>query len=225
MSAKMPLPTFVRVGLMYSHERSDHVRDSSSMDWVRSTLGVLGVFASLGVGLLVLAFAAANGLKNVNFNDPDQANLAATAYLVGVLPLVAAPILAAIGGMWAGTRTRHSGSGALAGALGAVLGVIVLGLLVALGFNMGAQSAGVDISRIAWPTGFYLRPGWRTTLADIGTNAGLLYLITAAIIGGLAGAVTGALTARFAFREWDTRSAAAYHGDRAGERREHMPRI
>lgn len=186
---------------MDSFDRRDLVRDSSSLDWVRSTLGVLGVYASLGVGLLILAFAAANGLKNVDLNDPNQANVAATAYLVGVLPLVGAPLLAAVGGMWAGTRTRLAGPGALAGALGAVLGVLVLGLLVAMGFSLGAQSAGVDLSKVAWPTGFYLRPGWRTTLADVGTTAGFLFLVASAIIGGLAGATTGALTDQYAFRQ------------------------
>src|SRR5688500_11694320 len=98
---------------------TEPARASPTLDWTRSSLGVLGLFASLGIGLLLLAFWAAYALKDVNLNDPNQANAASAAYLVGLLPLVAAPILAAIGGLWAGTRTRLAGSGALAGALGA----------------------------------------------------------------------------------------------------------
>src|SRR5688500_16991394 len=93
---------------------TDPVRASSALDWARSSLGILGLFGSLGLGLLIFAFSAAYGLQDVNLNDPTQANVAAMSYLVGVLPLVVAPILAAVGGLWAGTRTREGGSGFLA---------------------------------------------------------------------------------------------------------------
>jgi hypothetical protein len=198
---------------------TDPVRASSALDWTRSSLGVLGLFASLGVGLLILAFSAAYALKGVNLNDPNQANAAAAAYLVGLLPLVAAPILAAIGGLWAGTRTRDAGDGALAGALGAALGVLLLGLLTALGFSLGASAANVDLSRIAWPAGFWLRPGWQATLADIGTRGGLLYLVASTLVGGLAGAITGALTRRHAWGAYSPRNAPS------GYPRYRMPRI
>ena len=197
---------------------TDPVRASSALDWARSSLGVLGLFASLGVGLLSFAFSAAYGLKDVNLNDPNQANVAATSYLVGALPLVAAPILAAIGGLWAGTRTREGMGGMAAGALGSVLGVLLLGLLVALGFGLGASAASVDLSRIAWPTGFWLHPGWRATLADVGTRAGLLYLVVCAIVGGLSGVFAGALTQRYAWATGAPRYAP-------GHSRYRMPRI
>lgn len=197
---------------------TEPARASSALDWARSSLGVLGLFASLGLGLLVFAFSAAYGLKGVNLNDPNQANVAATSYLVGALPLLAAPILAAVGGLWAGTRTRDAGSGMASGALGSVLGVLLLGLLVALGFGLGASAAGVDLSRIAWPAGFWLQPGWRATLADVGTRAGLLYLVVSGIIGGLAGAIAGALTRRYA---WD--AGAPRYSSQAYRSR--MPRV
>jgi hypothetical protein len=113
--------------------------------------------------------------------------------LVGVLPLVAGPILAAIGGLWAGTRTRDGGEGALGGALGTLVGILTLALLTALGFALGANAANLNLANVAWPSGLYLRPGWTTTLGYFGTSAGVLYLVASLLASGIAGAIAGSL--------------------------------
>jgi hypothetical protein len=184
---------------------TDRVRGSDSLDWLRSMLGVLGIFVALGVAAGLLAFSAVNSLKNVNLNDPDNSPLLAAAGLVALLPLVAGPILATLGGLWSGTRTRHGGEGALAGALGALVGVIVLGMLTALGYAMGANAANLDLARVAWPNGFYLRPGWNSSLGYLGTSAGVLYTLACALAAAIAGAVAGSLAHPFTRERATTR--------------------
>jgi len=160
-------------------------------DWMHGSLAVMGLYAALGVGAALLAFAAGRALDGINFNDPLAADLAGASLLVGLLPLVAAPILAAVGGWLAGRASRDAGDGAIAGVLGTLVGLLALLLLVGVGYALGAASANVDLARVPWPTGFYLRPGWDNTLRWLGTGAGVLYLVANLVTGALAGAFGG----------------------------------
>jgi hypothetical protein len=166
---------------------------SDALDWVRAALGVLGLFVAIGVGVALLAFSSIYALKGVNLSDPAQSGVVAAAALVGLLPLVAGPILSALGGFWAGTRTRAGGQGALGGGLGALVGVLALAILTAIGVAVGAGAAGLDLAHVAWPIGLYVRPGWTTTLGYFGTAAGLVYLVACILAAGVAGAISGAL--------------------------------
>lgn len=167
---------------------------SDALDWIRAGLGVLGLFVALGVAVAILAFSAAYALKGVNLADPTQAGPALSgATLVALLPLVAGPVLATMGGFWAGTRTRDGGQGALGGGVGALLGVLALAILSAIGFAIGANAANVNLANVVWPTGLYLRPGWTTSLGYFGTSAGLLYLVACVLAAGIAGAIAGSL--------------------------------
>ncbi|GEM_PF-6987614 len=166
---------------------------SDALDWVRSGLGVLGLFVALGVAAGILAFSSAYAIKGVNLADPTQSPVLGAASLVGLLPLVAGPILAAFGGFWAGTRTRDGGQGALGGAVGTLVGLLALAILTAIGFAMGVNAAGVDLANVAWPSGLYLRPGWTTSLGYYGTSAGVIYVVACLLAAGIAGAVSGAL--------------------------------
>lgn len=174
---------------------------SDALDWLRAALGVLGLFVALAVAVALLAFSAAYALKGVNLADPNQSAVLAAASLVALLPLVAGPILASMGGFWAGTRTRDGGQGALGGALGTFFGVLALAILTAIGFAIGANAAAVNLANVAWPAGFYLRPGWATTLGYFGTSAGILYMVACLLAAGIAGAIAGSLYAPMGARE------------------------
>lgn len=169
---------------------------SDWLDWVRAGLGVFGLFVALGVASLVLAFAATAALKGVNLNDPNQSAAVAGAGLVALLPLIAGPILAAVGGFWAGTRTRDGGEGALGAGLGTLLGLLALGILTAIGYGIGANASGFDLARVNWPAGLYWRPGWTSALGYFGTGAGLVYLVACLLAAGLAAAIAGLLFTR-----------------------------
>jgi hypothetical protein len=190
---------------------------SDALDWVRAGLGVVGLFVALAVAVAILAFSSAYALKNVNLADPNQSAVLAAASLVGLLPLVAGPILASMGGFWAGTRTRDGSQGALGGALGAFFGVLALAILTAIGFAIGANAAGVDLANVAWPAGLYLRPGWTTTVGYFGTVAGIVYMVACLLAAGIAGSIAGALYTPYETREgYAPRRAPGYR---------RMPRI
>jgi hypothetical protein len=172
------------------------VAPTDRLDWVRAGLGVLGLFVALGVAVAILAYSAAYALKGVNLDDPAQAALVGAAGLVALLPLVGAPVLATLGGFWAGTRTRNGGEGALAGAVGTLVGLLALAILTALGYAIGANAASVDLARVHWPAGLYWRPGWQSTLGYYGTSAGILFLVACILAAAIAAAVAGALYPR-----------------------------
>lgn len=190
--------------------------DERPHDWLHGTLAMLGLFAALGIGLAILAFAAGRALDGLNFNDPLAFDLAGASLLVGILPLVAVPVLAAVGGWLAGRDANDAGDGAIAGVLGTLVGMLVLTLLVGVGYALGAASVNVDLARVAWPAGFYLRPGWDNTLRWLGTSAGVLYFLANLVTGALAGAFGGYLHRGYGARRVETERFV---------RRERMPRV
>ncbi|MEA3198626.1 MAG: hypothetical protein QOE90_54 [Thermoplasmata archaeon] len=183
-------------GRTLATDRDITTQASDRLDWVRAGLGVFGLFVALGVAVAILAYSAAFALKSVNLNDPAQAALVGAAGLVALLPLVGAPLLATLGGFWAGTRTRNAGEGALGGALGTLFGLFALAILTAIGYAIGANAAGVDLARVNWPVGLYWRPGWGSTVGYFGTSAGILFLVACVLASAIAAAVAGALYAR-----------------------------
>lgn len=160
--------------------------------------GVVGMFAILGLGLGILAFAAAFGVGDVtpatDAEDlqPDEAASGLTALLVGTLPVLAAPILALGTGAWAGHASRNSVQGLVGGGFGGVVGAIVLLAIVGIGFALGAAAAGVDAARFD----FAVSPALADTFRNLLSLAGLLYLLSVFVIGGLAGALIGAIMPR-----------------------------
>lgn len=162
-------------------------------------LGSIGVFAILGVVLGVLGFAAAFALRdmiplltdaNPNNDFLIGAN-AIPALLVGLLPFMAAPVLALGLGAWTGHASREAGIGASAGAIGGFLGPIMMLLITGIGFALGAGAASLDLSnvRVVWG----IAPGWGTTIPYLFTGAGLLWLVANTLAGGLSGGLVGGL--------------------------------
>jgi hypothetical protein len=171
----------------------DH--DEPDMSTGRATLGAIGLFAALGVGLAFFAFAAAFGLRNVTDVAPDDFVSGISAVTIALIPFIAAPILSTSVGGWAGTRTKLSGAGAIAGAAGALVGTIVMFLLVALGFWLGGLASGVDYGAINYPQNI-IPPNLANPLGYLASLTGILYLVGNAIIGAVAGSIAGALVHR-----------------------------
>lgn len=160
--------------------------------------GVLGLFASLGVGLAIVAFIAGYGVGGVQDGtaNAQDAGSGVLALLVGALPLLAAPCLAVGAGGWAGYSTRSGGQGFLSGFLGAALGTIVLFGLVAVGFALGAAASGVTASDMTFDVG--LDPSFAGLAGYFASIAGLVYLLVVGICAGLAGAFIGAMVPKAA---------------------------
>lgn len=160
--------------------------------------GVVGLFASLGVGLAIVAFIAGYGVGGVQdgIADAQDTGSGVLALLIGALPLLAAPALAVGAGGWAGYSTRSGGQGFLSGFLGGIVGTIVLFALVAIGFALGAASAGVTTTDLRFDVG--MDPGFESLLAYFASVGGLVYLLVVAICGGLAGAFIGGMVPKHA---------------------------
>lgn len=156
-----------------------------------TTLGSLGLFAILGLALSILAFVAAFALAEQAEGGLTEAEAVAATIpvvVVGLLPLLAAPLLALAGGSWSGHVTRDARTGALAGAIAGFVGPILMMLVVGIGFALGAGAANLDLSgvRVAG-----LAPGWGTTMPAIFSGSGLLYLLACALAGTLGGGLVG----------------------------------
>lgn len=184
-------------------------------------LGIIGLFAVLGIVLGVLGFAAAFALDEARDqaavdNDAEAATAALPAFLVSVLPFLAAPVLALGLGSWAGHASRRAGLGSIAGAIGSFLGPILMLLIMGIGFALGAGAANLDLSAIGAPP-FGLAPGWGSTIPYLFTGAGLLWLIANTLAGGLAGGIVGGILEHRWFtrtymreRRYETRGAPRY---------------
>ena len=163
-------------------------------------LGILGLFAVLGLVLGVLGFASAFALDEVtNNNGANNAEAAAAAlpaFLVSVLPFLAAPVLAIGLGSWAGHAARQAGIGSIAGAIGCFLGPILMLLIMGVGFALGAGAANLDLSNVAAPGGVGIAPGWASTIPYLFTGAGLLWLVATTLAGALSGGLVGGLLER-----------------------------
>ncbi|HVL48256.1 MAG TPA: hypothetical protein VM889_06850 [Candidatus Thermoplasmatota archaeon] len=163
----------------------------------RSIAGVIGIFAAFGVGLALIAFAAAFALAEPA-TDPGmaptdvQAASGVSILAVGLAPVFGALILSAICGAWAGTRTRSGGRGLVAGAVGALGGVIALFIVVGIGFALGVGASGLDVSTIEAPE-TYVSPQLVDNIRFLASASGLVYLAANVVAGGLAGAVAGAI--------------------------------
>lgn len=167
-------------------------------------LGILALFAILGVVLGVLGFAAAFALDRATeatdggtaIEDAAAGAAALPAILVGLLPFLAAPVLALGCGAWAGHASRNARIGWVSGAIGGFLGPILTLLILGIGFALGAGAANLNIADIDMPGGLGLAPGWGTTIPYLFTGAGLLWLVANALSGGLSGGVVGGLLDR-----------------------------
>ena len=185
-------------------------------------LGILALFAILGLVLGVLGFAAAFALDNAadaanngGTTNEEQAALGAAALpaiLVSLLPFLAAPVLALGCGAWAGHASRSGRIGSLAGAIGGFAGPILTLLITGIGFALGAGAANLNLDDVQVPGGFGIAPGWANTIPYLFTGAGLLWLLANALSGGLSGGVVGSLLDR----RFSDRAA---HRRRAHERR------
>lgn len=210
------------------HRRPPHRADSSvtagpfRFSLREGILGILALFAILGLVLGVLGFAAAFALDRAAeavdgggaTTDDENALLGAAALpalLVSVLPFLAAPVLALGCGAWAGHASRSSRIGALAGAIGGFLGPILTILITGMGFALGAGAANLNLGNVAAPGGFGIAPGWGNTVPYLFTGAGLLWILANTLAGGLSGGVVGALL--------DRRPSARSERRRVGEHR------
>lgn len=170
------------------------------VDLREAALGNLGLWVALGAALLVLGFAAGIALDQVpdgqndgTPNDVVDALPGIPVLLVALLPFVAAPVLAMGTGAWSGHATRNGRIGAITGALGGLVGPIVLVLLAALGLSFGAGAAGVDLDLALMPYGLGSVAAWRGALPYLLTGTGLLVLLASLVSGALAGGIVGSL--------------------------------
>lgn len=165
-------------------------------------MGIVGIFAVLGLVLGILGFAAAFALDNAaaELNDGDGGNtpedVAARnallpAVLVSMLPFMAAPVLAVGVGAWAGHASRDATIGSITGGVGSFIGPIVMLLLAGAGFALGAGAAGLDLSDVRIMDGWGIPPGWASTIPYLFTGAGLLWLLANTIGGALTGGIVG----------------------------------
>lgn len=168
-------------------------------------LGILGIFAALGIVLGILGFAAAFALDNaadrlddgtLDNDPPGAAAELLPAILVAMLPFMAAPVLAIGAGAWAGHSSRDATIGSVAGGIGAFLGPILMLLLTGVGFALGAGAAGLDLSNVRVLDGWGIAPGWANTIPYLFTGAGLLWLLACMLGAALTGGVVGALLNR-----------------------------
>lgn len=190
-------------------------------------LGVLGLFAILGLVLGVLGFAAAfaadravelavdnegNGIR-----DDVELGLAAVPILiVALVPLLAAPVLALGCGSWAGHASRDARVGAIGGSVGSLVGAVAMVLLAGAGFALGAGAAGLNLADFPMPGGLDFSPAWESTLGYVFSAGGLLWLLANALSGGLSGGLLGSLADRW---------SGAYSASRPGyDRRRVQPR-
>lgn len=166
--------------------------DTTGIGAGRATGGVIGIYAALGLVLGFLAFIAALGLRGTDLTDPTNAMAATSSLLIGVFPFVAAPIIAVIGAVWAGQATRDAGQGALAGSIGAVVGVLVMFILVAIGGALGLAATGVNVMDVNIGGGDVdvnaPSAGLVQYFASVG---GIVYLFAHLLIGALVGALIG----------------------------------
>lgn len=173
--------------------RSTVYSQGNSIGPGRALGGVVALFASLGVGLAVVAFIAGFGVGGVQDGTANAQDMGSgiLALLVGALPLLVAPALAVGAGGWAGYSTKTAGEGFLSGFLGGVVGAIVLFMLVALGFALGGAFSGVTATDLRFDVG--MDPGFASVLGYFASIGGLVYLLVVGVCGGLAGASIGAL--------------------------------
>lgn len=189
-------------------------------------LGILGLFAILGLVLGILAFASAFALDRAaeQASDGTRDNDALAGLnviptlVVSLLPFVAIPILALGIGSWAGHYTRNARDGGIAGAIGNFLGPILALLIMGLGFALGAGTSGLDADNVNMPFGLGYTPGWADVVPWLFGGIGLLWLLVNALSGGLSGGLIGGLMER---RPWVDRWAQR----RAHTRRRGQPRL
>lgn len=186
-------------------------------------IGTIGMFAILGLVLGILGFAAAFALDgaldatrdgNPANDDAEAAAAALPAFLVTVLPFLAAPVLALGLGSWAGHASRRAGIGSIAGAIGCFVGPIVMLLIMGVGFALGAGAANLDLSNANIPGGVGVSPGWAGTMPYLFTGAGLLWLLATTLSGAFAGGLVGGLLER----RWFSRTRT-YERERRATRR------
>lgn len=185
---------------------------ADGVDLKEAVLGNLGLWTALGLSLLILGFAAGIALDTADDGGaPSNALAGIPALLVALLPFVAAPVLALGTGAWSGHATRSPRLGAVGGALGGLLGPIILVLLAGLGLAFGAGAAGVDLDAARMPYNLGNVGDWRDALGYLVSGAGILVLLASVVSGAVAGWVVGAmLEGRWA--RWRT------HGDRPDAR-------
>lgn len=174
--------------------RSTAIYGNEGIGAGRAFGGVVGCFASLGIGLMILAFIAGFGVEGATDGaaaDAQDVGAGTLALLVGALPILAALPLAVGAGGWAGYSTRSGGQGFLSGALGCVVGTLLMFALVAIGFALGAAAAGVTAADLQVTTG--IDPSFASLVAYFASLGGLVYLLVVAIVGGLAGAFIGGM--------------------------------
>lgn len=158
-------------------------------------LGIVGIFTVLGIVLGVLGFAAAFALDRADdpgLTDVQRAANALPAFLVSVLPFLAAPVLALGLGAWAGHASRNSGIGSIAGAIGCFVGPLVMLLVMGVGFALGAGAASLNLAAVEAPA-FGISPGWGSTIPYVFTGVGLLWLLGNTLAGGLSGGLIGGI--------------------------------
>lgn len=164
-------------------------------------LGGVGFFAILGLALAIMGFAAAFAVGEAAddgaVENAADAIAGVPALLVALLPFMAAPVLALGAGAWAGHATRDWRAGGIAGALAGLLGPIVMLILVGIGFALGAGAATLNLEAVRMPFDIGFTPGWGDTLPFLASGGGLLWLLSTLLAGGLTGAMTGMLVERY----------------------------
>lgn len=165
----------------------------------RATGGVIGLFVAmaLGLGLLAIIAAYAVGVPESATTDPaaDPADAVGgiSAGSIAIFTIVSVPIVALVGGAWAGIATRDAGRGALAAILGTLVGTVLYVLVVGLGIAIGAGAAGVDFADVS----VNVPQNLEDQMQFLASVAGVSYLAAMLLIAAVAGAVTGAL-----MRDW-----------------------
>lgn len=179
----------------------------------RATGGVIGLFVAmaLGLGLLAIIAAYAVGVPEGTTTDPaaDPADAVGgiSAGSIAIFTIVSVPLVALVGGAWAGIATRDAGRGALAAILGTLVGTFLYLIVVGLGIAIGAGAAGVDFSDVS----VNVPQNLEDQMQFLASVAGISYLAAMLLIAAVAGAVTGAL-----MRDWGAYAQrdAALHTDR-----------
>lgn len=166
----------------------------------RATGGVIGLFVAmaLGLGLLAIIAAYAVGVPESSTTtdpaaDPADAVGGISAGSIAIFTIVSVPIVALVGGVWAGVATRDAGRGALAAILGTLVGTVLYLLVVGLGIAIGAGAAGVDFADVS----VNVPQNLEDQMQFLASVAGVSYLAAMLLIAAVAGAVTGAL-----MRDW-----------------------
>lgn len=180
----------------------------------RHVNGPVALYAALAIPLALISFIAPFALVGAGDGEPTTADAARAApvLLAGLLPLVAAPILAVMAGLWAAWATRDAGDSAVGGAVGSLVGTVLLFLLAGIGFGLGAALAGADAADLDGAG--VTRLGVAGSLGYILSGAGVLYLLFVTLVGGLAGAAM-AVVGRKVEWPWTRRESVPERGYRS----------